>query len=46
MFHFLSENIKMLCRLRRLLDLVYQDVEKILQFPEVTSVVVEYVELD
>ena len=30
----------------KLKEVVYQDAEKILQFPEVTSVAVEYVELD
>ena len=31
---------------KKLLDLVYQDVEKIQQLQEVTSVAAEYVELD
>ena len=30
----------------KLLDFVYQDVEKILQLPDVTLVTAEYVELD
>ena len=31
---------------KKLLDLVYQDVGKILKLPEVTSVTTKYVELD
>ena len=31
---------------KKQLDFVYQNMEKILQLPEVTSITVEYVELD
>ena len=38
--------IWMVIQVERLLDLVYQDVEKILQLPEVNSFAAEYVKLD